>query len=91
MFSLRRARKVDERPAPVTTFDLVGAEKAFLSLHQVQLTGSSLCVRKSGRFIPLTDDVISKFMRSHMILTGQMKFWGRGTLDDFTAFIKAGL
>ena len=85
------SRQKPETAAPSPVFDLVAAEKAFLSQHQVQLTGSTLCVRKGGKFTPLTEDVAAMFLRSHLIMTDQMRFWRRDLAADFLAFLKAGL
>lgn len=85
------SRPKREAPAPTPVFDLVAAEKAFLSQHQVQLTGSTLCVRNGGKFTPLTAEVISKFLRSYLIDNGQVNSWRRDLTDDFAAFVKAGL
>lgn len=89
---LRSKPRVEDVPPPVTVFDLVAAEKAFLSQFEIKLTTTgALVYRIGGKFIPLTAEVISKFLRSYLVDNGQVKFWRRDLTDDFAAFVKAGL
>ena len=85
-------KKAETPPTPTPVFDLVAAERALLSQFEIKLTTTGALVYKvGGKFVPITTEIISRFLRSHLIEIDQTRFFRRDLADDFAAFVKAGL
>ena len=86
------SRPKPETPAPTPVFDYLRAEGSLRQSYEIKLTETgALVYKKGGKFVPLNGEVTAKFLRAHLLLTGQMRFFRRDLVDDFAAFLRAGL